>query len=152
MAGFSKLSVVFYATVDCLSDYLVFPTGGVAGLPLHRVVAHLRRLLVLGHGVVSPGDTDRVRGQSHGLHPHRGNHGSAGVWHGSGVFIKKMEKVILRWVYGVWEVAVSRVCGKLMKSHDAPMYDNECLHEKWVAFLSIFSPRVKRTKWIKKNK
>lgn len=85
-----------------LPDYLVLPTGGVAGLPLHRVIAHLRRLLVLGHGVVSPGDTDRVGGQSHSLHPHWGDHGSTGVWHGSGVFIKEMEKVILRWVYGVW--------------------------------------------------
>lgn len=28
---------------------------------------------------------------------------------------------------GLWglEVAVSSVCGKLMKSHDAPVYDNE---------------------------
>lgn len=46
---------------------------------------------------------------------------------------------------GLWglEVAVSSVCGKLMKSHDAPMYDNECLHEKcvaWVAFF-IFFPK-----------
>lgn len=46
------------APVRC--GYLVLPAGGVAGLPLDGVVAHLRRLLVLGHGVVSPGDPDRV--------------------------------------------------------------------------------------------
>lgn len=52
---------------------------------------------------------------------------------------------------GLWglEVAVSSVCGKLMKSHDAAMYDNECLHGKWVAFFSFFS-QVRRTKRFKK--
>lgn len=40
--------------------YLVLSTSGVAGLPLDGVVPDLRRLLVLGHGVVSPGDSDRV--------------------------------------------------------------------------------------------
>lgn len=89
-----------FLCVGCC-DYLVFSTGGVAGLPLNRVVAHLRCLLVFGHGVVSPGNSDRIRRQSHGLDPHWGNHGSTGVWHGSGVFIKKMEEVVLRWVYGV---------------------------------------------------
>lgn len=89
------------------SIHLVLSTGRVAGLPLDRVVPHLRCLLVFGHGVVSPGDTDRVWGQSHGLDPHRGNHGSTGVWHGSGVFIKEMEEVILRWVYGVCDGAVN---------------------------------------------
>lgn len=81
--------------------YLVLSTGGVAGLPLDGVVPHLRRLLVLGHGVVGPGDSDRVRGQSYSLDPHWGDHRSAGVWYGSGVFIKEVKDVIIRWVYGV---------------------------------------------------
>lgn len=84
--------------------YLVLPTGWVARLPLDGVVAHLRRLLILAHGVVSPGNPDRVWRQSHRLDPHWGNHGSTGVWHGSGVFIKEMEEIILRRVYGVWDV------------------------------------------------
>lgn len=47
---------------------------------------------------------------------------------------------------GLWglEVAVSSVCGKLMTSHDAPMYDNECLHENEWHF--PFFSQVKRTK------
>lgn len=88
--------------IDCV--YLVLSTRGVARLPLDRVVPDLRCLLILGHGIVSPGDADRIRGQGHCLDPDRGDHGSADVWHGSGVFIKEMEEVILRWVYGVWAV------------------------------------------------
>lgn len=41
---------------------------------------------------------------------------------------------------GLWglEVAVSSDCGKLMKSHDAPVYDNECLREKVSGILNFF--------------
>lgn len=75
--------------------HLVLPAGRDAGLPLDGVVPDLRQLLVLGHGVVGPGDADRVRGQRYGLDSYWGDHGSAGVWHGSWEFIKEVEKVVL---------------------------------------------------------
>lgn len=97
-----KLKEAVTGHIDTRLLYLVLPTGGVAGLPLHGVVPDLRCLLVFGHRIISPRDTDRVRGQGHSLDPYWRDHGSAGVWHGSGVFIKEMEEVILRWIYGVW--------------------------------------------------
>lgn len=78
--------------------HLVFAAGGVAGLPLDGVVAHLRRLLVLGDGVVGPADPHRVGGERHGLDTYGRNHGRGGVWDRGGEFIKQMEQIVIGWV------------------------------------------------------
>lgn len=121
---------------------LVLSTGGVAGLPLDGVVPDFSCLLVLGYGVVSPGDADWVRGQSHSLDPHWGDHGSADVWHGGGVFIKEVKEVILRWVHGVWRI----VFGNIKWHHTMKWMskDDDAYIEIWVweAYIEIINEYV----------
>lgn len=73
----------------------------MTGLPLDRIVADLRGFLVFGDGVISPTDPHRVWGERHRLHTYRRNHGSGGIWDGGREFIKQMEQIIVRWIWGV---------------------------------------------------